>query len=572
MLRIAWVSICAALLLDVPVQAQQWSDLETTLEGRELTMRRTVEGRRKLYLGDGTNGAFVLFRGGLFPLRASELVRITDADSEDDHIELRLESSRLGEGRVDFFGTAPTAENFEPWLDEVFEVATADADFHRYVGNRESRTLHLRGANHLPPVSNRVLFHQEEDAVNDGYHRCGVCFHVAPDVSDYQNENALALLSLQQVRSTYYPYLGEERQDEVERIGERVLAEWPIPLKGYRYRFQVLDTDQVNAFAVPTGYVFVTRGLLESIETDGELAAILAHEISHVESRHGYRLWRNAQGAATGVAIAGAILGGLTGTSSSVATDIFSVMSSIAAQLFMAGHGRDREREADLFASLYLDEAGIEEAPLISAFKKLQFARDAIDPFDDGRGGLFASHPDIGERLARASVPARSFSTDEVFHGISEDGARVATLRFDIQRLFGNELDVIATLSTTAELGEADDVDTLYVNGIELRERTAENVYPSDEVSAVFGNDNASGLVQTPIGNVRLELRNVERWIKCASTQEPVETAVQEAEAALLAARPEQGRDEVFVRNIAQVREAATALATQCANLSRQPY
>ena len=141
---------------------------------------------------------------------------------------------------------------------------------------------------------------------------------------------------------------------------------------------------------------------------------------------------------------AGVILGGLTGVApGSVITDVVSVMTSTAAQLFIAGHGRDREREADLFSSLYLNNSDIADAALVSTFRKLQFAHDASDPFGDGGGGLFASHPYIAERLARASTTvAQPFSSDEVFHGISEDGARVATLRFDVQRLFENQLDV----------------------------------------------------------------------------------------------------------------------------------
>ena len=80
----------------------------------------------------------------------------------------------------------------------------------------------------------------------------------------------------------------------------------------------------------------------------------------------------------------------------------------------------------------------------------------------------------------------------------------------------------VATLSTTAELREDDNVNTLYVNGVELQERTAERIYPNDEVSAVFGNDMASGLIQTPIGGVSLNLRNVRSWIKCSPPPETV--------------------------------------------------
>ncbi len=510
-----------ALLAPAPADAQQWRDLESALEGRELTMRPTVEGRRKVYIDLGDLEAFALHRGDrLFPLRESEPVRVIDADPEDSHIELELVSSRLGRGRVDFHGAPPAAEDFERWLDAVFEVVTPEADFPRYIGNRESRALHIRGANHLPSLSAREPFHRADDALDAGYHRCGVCFVPTPDVSDYETERSLAMLGLQQVRATYYPYTGDDRPSEVERIGRQVLDEWPVPLKGYRYRFQVVDADDINAFAVPTGYIFVTRGLLEALETEAELAAILAHEIAHVESRHSYRIWRNAQktsfwtGLATGLAAAAA------GMDTNAVNDLVATMSSFTAQLFMAGHGRDREREADLFASFYLNDRDIGDRPLLNAFRKLKFARDAYDPFGRG-GGLFASHPHIEERLEKASATLTApFPPDAVFHGVRGNGALVATLRFDVQRLYRNELDVVATLSTTAELGEEDNVNTLNLRvagqELELRERTAEKIFPSDEVSAVFGTDRGRGLIEGPF-SASLKLRNVDRWERAST-------------------------------------------------------
>ena len=500
------------LLAPAPADAQRWEDLEDALEGRELVMRPTIEGRRKVYIDLGDLEAFALHRGDrLFPLREREPVRVVDADPEGSHIELEIESSRLGRGRVEFHGAPPVAGDFERWLDEVFEVATPDTDFHTYIGNRLSRALHIRGANHLPSVADREPFHQADDALNAGYHRCGVCFVPTPDVSDYEMERSLAMLGLQQVRAAYYPHTDGDRQAQVERAGRRVLDQWPVPLKGYRYRFQVVDADDINAFAVPTGYIFVTRGLLEALETEEELAAILAHEIAHVESRHSFRMWRNAQKTSfwTGLALAAA------GVTDTAADDIVVAMTAFTTQLFMAGHGRDREREADLFASFYLNEREIGDRPLLTAFRKLKFARDAYDPFGRG-GGLFASHPHIDERLDKASATQTvPFPPDAVFRGVRRNGALVATLRFDVQRLYRNELDVVGTLSTTAELGEEDNVNTLTVRvagqPLELRERTAEKIFPSDEVSAVFGTDSARGLIEGPF-SASLKLRNVDRW------------------------------------------------------------
>ena len=513
-LRFALLCLLPGLLLPSPAAAQRWNDLEDALEGRELVLRPTFEGRRKVYLDADDDRVFVLHRGDrLFPLRERETVRITDADPEDDHIELELQSARLGRGRVDVYGPAPSAQDFERWLDEVFEVTTAEADFQRYIGNRQSQTLHIRGANHLPDLADRQPFATEPEALASGYTPCGVCFVPTPDVSDYETERSLAMMSLQQVQSTYAPLVDTEWQEYLEGIGARVLDSWPVPLKGYRYRFQVVDSDDVNAFAVPTGYIFMTRGLLHSLESDNEVAAILAHEIAHVESRHSYRIWRNAQRASTVTGIVGIFAGG---TDTNV-DDIIAVMTSFTANLFMAGHGRDREREADLFASFYLTETDVGDRPLLNAFRKLKFARDAHDPFGDGAGGLFATHPHIEERLDRASATTTaSFLEENVFQGVTDNGELVATLRFDVQRLFQNELDVIATLSTTPELSEEDDVNTINVRvagqRIQLRERTAEKIFPSDEVSAVFGNDEARGLIDGPIESVELDLRNVDRW------------------------------------------------------------
>ena len=522
------------MLISAPAaSAQRWNELERAIEGRQLTLRPTIEGRRKVYIDTGADAeVFALHRGDrLFPLRVAEPVRILDADPERDHIELELQSARLGRGRIDFYGRPPAPEEFERWLDEVFEVVTPAADFHRYVANRRSRTLHIRGANHLPPAPDRELFADDRDALDAGYSRCGVCFLPTPDVAGYETEKSLAMFGLQQVRATYYPSVDTAQQQRVAAVGTGVLDRWPVPLKGYRYRFQVVDADDINAFAVPTRYIFVTRGLLESLETDEELAAILAHEIAHVESRHSYRQWRNERN----TSIVTGILGALAGVTDNAVDDVIAAMTSFTSQLFLAGHGRDREREADLFASFYLNHADISDRPLLNAFRKLQFARDAYDPFGDG-GGLFASHPHIGERIekSRATVTA-GFAEDEVFQGVDDDGRLVATLRFDVQRLFRSELDVVATLSTTAELGEEDNVNTLSVwvasatsgsrarqasgQRIRLRERTAEKIFPSDDVSAVFGNDDARGLIER-IERVDLNLRNVDRWRRAISDVE----------------------------------------------------
>ena len=122
----------------------------------------------------------------------------------------------------------------------------------------------------------------------------------------------------------------------------------------------------------------------------------------------------------------------------------------------------------------------------------------------------------VATSTSRTGLPGSTARATVSFQGVTDNGELVATFRFDVRRLFQNELDVIATLSTTPELSEEDDVNTINVRvagqRIQLRERTAEKIFPSDEVSAVFGNDDARGLIEGPIESVELDLRNVDRW------------------------------------------------------------
>ena len=80
-------------------------------------------------------------------------------------------------------------------------------------------------------MADRQPFATEPDALASGYTPCGVCFVPTPDVSDYETERSLAMMSLQQVQSTYSPLVDTELQEYVEGVGERVLDSWPVPLR-----------------------------------------------------------------------------------------------------------------------------------------------------------------------------------------------------------------------------------------------------------------------------------------------------------------------------------------------------
>lgn len=153
------------------------------------------------------------------------------------------------------------------------------------------------------------------------------------------------------------------------------------------FRFAVLDTDDINAFAAPGGYIFVTRGALEMMESEAELAGVLAHEVAHVDQKHVLESMRKAnmlQGARSEADMNGFLMDQLT---------------SQLTSLIFTGLARPDEMESDSLGMLYATAAGYRPDGLLSFVRKLQAGES-----NEGRRGrladLKATHPDVGERIA----------------------------------------------------------------------------------------------------------------------------------------------------------------------------
>ncbi|HPJ97517.1 MAG TPA: M48 family metalloprotease, partial [Syntrophales bacterium] len=142
-------------------------------------------------------------------------------------------------------------------------------------------------------------------------------------------------------------FLVQERRmnDYITKVGTTVLASVKNPL--FDYRFSIVKDSSVNAFATPGGYVYVNRGLIALVDTEGELAAVLAHEIAHVNARHIADMVNKATkvniATLLGV-LAGAFLGG--GGDLSAALMGFSLAAS---QTMALKYSRDHEEEADRY-------------------------------------------------------------------------------------------------------------------------------------------------------------------------------------------------------------------------------
>lgn len=206
-----------------------------------------------------------------------------------------------------------------------------------------------------------------------------------------------------QIRAQYGPYDDAALQAYVQQIGEKLAAQ--SHRSELIYRFTVLDSDQVNAFALPGGYIYVTRGILAYLNSEAELAAVLGHEIGHVTARHSVRQYSAAT--ATGLVI-GLLGGGSAGQSA----------MNILGSAILSGYGRDHELESDRLGAEYLARSGYDPNAMIDVVAVLKNQEEAEKKRAEAEKreprvyhGVFASHPSADKRLQEVVAEAKKFKT-----------------------------------------------------------------------------------------------------------------------------------------------------------------
>lgn len=181
-----------------------------------------------------------------------------------------------------------------------------------------------------------------------------------------------------------------EAADLVAELGGRLAGQAAVGR--FEYTFKVVDAPELNAFALPGGPIFVNRGILEAARTDGEVAAVLAHEIAHVALRHGTH---NASKAYLGQAGLG-ILGGLIGGEGSPSTsEIVSGLGGFGLNTLFLKYSRRAETEADVMGAQILVRAGYNPADMVSFFRTIAAAEKSRT------ASWLSSHPSPERRIER---------------------------------------------------------------------------------------------------------------------------------------------------------------------------
>lgn len=185
----------------------------------------------------------------------------------------------------------------------------------------------------------------------------------------------------------------------VTQIGKKLAAHSEMP--ALDFKFTVLDTPDVNAFALPGGYIYVTRGLIALTGNEAELAGVIAHEIGHVTARHSAE--RYSRAVATNL---GATLLGILAESRAVAD-----IAGQGAALYLQSYSRDQEFQADTLGVRYLSRAGYDTGAMASFLAKMGEASRlqaemAGSDHDPDEVNLLATHPRTVDRVEQARTAA----------------------------------------------------------------------------------------------------------------------------------------------------------------------
>jgi predicted Zn-dependent protease len=178
----------------------------------------------------------------------------------------------------------------------------------------------------------------------------------------------------------------------VERIGTRLVAAVPARFRqpAFRYSFDVVNSREINAFALPGGPMFLNRGMLQAARTDDEVAGVMAHELSHVVLRHGTLQASKAQKFQLG-AIAGQVIGSIVGGRKG---QVIAQGSQIGLGTYFLKYGREYEREADLLGAQIMARAGYDPRQMANMFRTIQQQGGGQGP------EWLSDHPDPGNRYA----------------------------------------------------------------------------------------------------------------------------------------------------------------------------
>lgn len=298
---------------------------------------------------------------------------------------------------------------------------TVQPDTQPFTARRGSRFYHKRSLAHSPQLEEKnVIVALDTTSLVDTFSPCPICFEEPTTEEDFELEEAIANQVSGIVEFRYRKLDDEEVGRRLNRIGQPLTKN--LDRRHLEFFFTPLRSSlEKNALSAGNGYIYFTTGLLDILEDDEEIAAILAHEICHAEFRHVLQDFKLSQKLTIITAIASAVInraGNIGG--------IFQVLQDYAAQLVMNGFSRQFELEADAGAKWILETTGHDT----DAMRRVLLKLDDLSPDRKARASVFETHPEESDRI-------KAFDGTRIFNRVQQGDTLSMRLKFQRPRMVG---------------------------------------------------------------------------------------------------------------------------------------
>lgn len=221
-------------------------------------------------------------------------------------------------------------------------------------------------------------------------------FEEISESEEYYIGRAVAAQILSRYKALNDPGLNAYAQKVVQAVA--LASDRPATFKGYHV--QVLDSGEVNAFAAPGGFIFVTSGLLKLVKNEDELAGVLAHEVAHVAKKHGLKTIQTSRLTSAFTILGSEAAKNYTPQQVSQLTSAFEgAVDDVVNKMVVNGYSRDKEYEADKFGAQYAKAANYDPGALKTFLARLEKSEG------NGGGGMFKTHPAPSKRLSELGSP-----------------------------------------------------------------------------------------------------------------------------------------------------------------------
>lgn len=262
----------------------------------------------------------------------------------------------------------------------------------------------------------------------------------------------------------------------------------------YPWEFHCVNDRSINAFALPGGYVFVNRGTIEAADNEAELAAVMAHELSHVALRHGTNQATKAQAAQAGVGIFGAIFGGSTGGA------LVTQLGSFTAGGVLLKYSRAAETQADVMGTQALYDSGYDPRAMAQFFEKLEQETKGKNPPE-----FFSDHPSPDHRVERVNeeidklggIPANARRDSADFEAVKRQVMKLPVVKKGVPRA-----DAGASAPPGPPPAPSENMTAYQGSDLSLNYPANWKQLGGDENGAVFGPE--SGVVNDGSGHAAL--------------------------------------------------------------------